>query len=886
MVSRTTSTQLNTSHKINSRGVDAKIVEQDILSTPLSVLLFDLKTMEASVSPGMRELYGLIDSEISLERLTSMIHEDDRKKVIESSQVLIEQGYVSQQYRSYNGSGKLIWIHSDNWVIYDKNQQPTHVVNHVFDISKIKYNEEALSQSISLHRLLMNKSAIPIWRVELLEPLNLNLPIDDQVEHMLNYGYFAEHNPAYANNLGLPDGDISGMRIKDIPANLDEARAHLKGFAEVNYEYNGNDLFRKKWGEHTVEKYIRMWTTPIVENNHLHGFWGMLSDLTEEKKQEEIVVEILQGLSAKTGDEFFDALTRYIVDVLGAGAAFVSRLEPIANTATILSGYDSSNRKYKNVTAPEKYSSLRYLQDLQRNDNIFISADHEKQSPAHQSLNIFNCADSAFCLLKDNQGNELGYLSIFFQEKITDTKSLRNLLQIFSIRSAAELTRDQHERALLASRRELENFANHDSLTGLANRHNFIGHLNALLEAEAEGDSKVGLLLLDLDGFKEVNDTLGHQMGDALLIQLAKRLQDLNDYRPCHIARLGGDEFAFVIENTNDQDASEFAERIMAQVQTTIELANIQLQINGSLGVAIFPDVASTSDKLMSCADVAMYHAKNNSEQIQFYESAIDQYTHKRLALMSDLKTAVQNNEMALVYQPLLDVASNQTYGFEALIRWHHPTYGLVMPLEFIPLAELSKAIHQITEWVVKTVAMQIIQWQNEGYDYVVSINLSAKNLMDAELINRVANIIQQSGIEPKNLELEITESTLMCDIERATRVIEEFKSLGVNSVIDDYGTGYSSLAYLQRLPIEKLKIDRAFVGNMINNPQDKIIVQSTIQLAHNLGKQVVAEGIEDQETLNALKELGCDFAQGYFFSKPMPADYWAEFHQVQKDVG
>lgn len=877
---------MSVGQKLSIQKANSKLIEQDIETTPLSVLLFDIEAMTASISPGMRELFSLTEAEVNFDTLTNLVHEDDRATVIESSAKLMETGYMKRQYRSFTRTGKLIWIHSENWVICDTDNKPTHVVNHVFDITEIKHNEEALANSVSLHNLLMNKSVNAIWRVELEQPMRLDMDIDAQVEHLLDYAVFAEHNPAYSESLGMPGVDISGTRLRDISPDINEAHAHLRGFAEANFSYGGAEFVRKNWGEQVVDKHLRMWTTPVIEGECLYGFWGMLSDLTEEKQQEKIVIEILQGLSVKTGSEFFDELTQYMVKALGARTAYVSVMNDSEGSATITNGYDWKTGHCQPFTVPQRYSSLQYLKNAQHDDHIYISMDHSLHFEDEQLLKEFQCDSYAFCLLKDNQGGDLGYISVFFREPVNDTKTLRNLLQLFSIRAAAELIRSQHEQALLESQQELEKFANHDSLTGLANRHNFIRQLDTLLEQQHQHGGKVGLLLLDLDGFKEVNDTLGHQMGDALLVTLAKRLASLDKERHCYIARLGGDEFAFAIENTSEREIEAFADSIMQKVRTTIELASIQLQVNGSLGVAVYPDAAENTVKLMSCADVAMYHAKNNGKQIQFYENSIDRYTHKRLTLMSDLKTAVKNNEMQLVYQPLIDVSTGNTYGFEALIRWHHPTYGLVMPLDFIPLAELGEAIHEITEWIVKTVAMQIIQWQDEGYDYVVSINLSAKNLMDAELINRVANIVQQSGLNPKNLELEITESTLMGDIDRATSVIEAFKELGVNSVIDDYGVGYSSLAYLQRLPITKLKIDRTFVGNMINNPQDQIIVQSTIQLAHNLGKQVVAEGIEDQETLTALKQLGCDIAQGYFFSKPMPAEYWQEFHLLKRDVG
>lgn len=872
-------------HNLSVPGFNSRIIEQDVQTTQLSLLLFDIKTMTASISPGMRELFSLSEHEASADTLTDLVHKDDREKVIASTLEMLETGYVKRQYRSYTRTGKLIWIHSENWVIYDDNKEPSQIVNHVFDISEIKYNEEALATSVSLHNLLMNKCMDAIWRIELSKPMPLDLPQPAQIEHLLDYAIFAEHNPAYAASIGMPDIDLSGSSIGEISKDLDGARAILAQFTALGYEFGGAEISHENWGLHQVNKTLRMWTTPVIENNMLLGFWGMHTDLTEQKRHEKIIYEISQGLSAETGNAFFDALTKYIVEVLGASAAYLSQILPGQNTVCISNGYDAVQKYYQPSPTPEQSQHFKRLETEVMTDNIYISLDHDNCDDSEQFLSELEAESYAQCILNDNQGKTLGYLTLLFKKNIDDTAELKKMLNIFSTRAAAELIRSKHELALNNSKQELHYLANHDSLTGLSNRHHFTQGLEEMIARQAKNKGKVGLLLLDLDGFKEVNDTLGHQMGDALLVTLAKRLANTKIAKNSIISRLGGDEFALAVEDTSEEELDTIANTLMSKVRNTIELSNIQLQLNGSLGIAVFPDTATTAVKLMSCADVAMYHAKNNDKQIQFYEAGIDQYSRKRLALMSDLKTAVNNNEMALVYQPLIDVKSNQTCGFEALIRWHHPKYGLVMPLDFIPLAELSEAIHEITEWVVKTVAMQIIHWQAAGYDYVVSLNLSAKNLMDAELTNRVANIIQQSGLKPSNLELEITESALMSDIERATGVIEKFNALGVNSVIDDYGTGYSSLAYLQRLPIKKIKIDRTFVSNMVNNPQDKIIVQSTIQLAHNLGKQVVAEGIEDQATLDALKQLGCDIAQGYFFSQPMSAEYWAEYHQLKRDV-
>jgi diguanylate cyclase len=340
------------------------------------------------------------------------------------------------------------------------------------------------------------------------------------------------------------------------------------------------------------------------------------------------------------------------------------------------------------------------------------------------------------------------------------------------------------------------------------------------------------------------------------------------------VARLGGDEFAVLL--TAD-GTLEGATRVAADIATALEqpfhLGGISLQVNASVGIAVYPEHAVDSETLARRADVAMYTAKRSGGGSAVYSPEHDQSSVRRLSLLGELRRAIADDELVLHFQPSIDLRTGDICGAEALVRWEHPTHGLTPPTEFIELAEVSGLIQPLTRWVLERSVRQICSWRDEGVHLPVAVNLSVRNLYDLELAPWLNSLLLDHGVEASMLTLEITESELMDDPLYAMEVLGKLKALGLSTSIDDFGTGYSSLAYLKNLPIDELKIDRSFVGSMVTDESDLTIVRSTIDLSHNLGLDVVAEGVEDGATLARLAELGCDRAQGYYLSRPVPAD-------------
>ena len=416
----------------------------------------------------------------------------------------------------------------------------------------------------------------------------------------------------------------------------------------------------------------------------------------------------------------------------------------------------------------------------------------------------------------------------------------------------------------------LEYQANHDPLTGLPNRF----YLKQKLEMHLgmlKDHGQVALFMLDLDRFKEVNDTLSHHAGDLLLIEFAKRLQNVLTGVGGEIARLGGDEFAIIYTRVrNERDLFWLAELMLRTMQSPFDIENIKVEIEASLGIAVAPDHGLTTSSLLRCADVAMYRAKKEMKRYCLYDSELDPYTPERLALMNDLGRAIRAGELDIHFQPKINLAGGDLAGFEALVRWNHPERGLLMPGDFIPFAEIGELIVPLTYQVIEKSIRQLKSWNDEGIHTSIACNLSTRLLMDEDLSYHIEAFLSSYKVEPSSFELEITETALITEPERAKEILNRISGMGIRLSIDDFGTGYSSLALLKSLPLNALKIDLLFVSQMLVSEQDAIIVSSTINLAHNLGLKVVAEGVECRETLEKLREIGCDQAQGYFIGLPM----------------
>ncbi|TCV90043.1 putative bifunctional diguanylate cyclase/phosphodiesterase [Sulfurirhabdus autotrophica] len=416
-----------------------------------------------------------------------------------------------------------------------------------------------------------------------------------------------------------------------------------------------------------------------------------------------------------------------------------------------------------------------------------------------------------------------------------------------------------------------------DSLTGLPNRSLLNDRLNrSIATAQRDGNMQVALILLDLDHFKEINDTLGHPAGDEILRQVGKRLTSLLRESDT-LARLGGDEFAVLLpEVRNGQEsAQKVVQTILDSFIEPFWYQNNELYLGAGIGISLFPDNGEDASALMSRADVAMYSAKHKDIGYLFYDPKTDPHTQERLQLNSDLRHALERDELVLYYQPQINIRTGKIIGVEALIRWQHPELGLLLPDQFIPFAERSGLIHPLTDWVIVTALRQCKKWQFAGHDLRIAINVSARSFQDRKLVARLEELLSagETCLPAGHIEIEITENILMSDIEHGAIVLQQLRELGISVAIDDFGTGYSSLAYLKKLPIHSMKVDKSFVMNMAEDESDTAIVLSTIDLAHNLGFSIVAEGVENKGTLDILNKLGCDYAQGFHISHPLSVD-------------
>ena len=441
-------------------------------------------------------------------------------------------------------------------------------------------------------------------------------------------------------------------------------------------------------------------------------------------------------------------------------------------------------------------------------------------------------------------------------------------------------TFDRMREAIAEREQKISKLAYWDELTQLPNRAFFTDQLLKFADNYKKNNQTFSVLMLDLDRFKHVNDVLGHSAADNLLIGVANRLKGSCKNEHDIVARLGGDEFGIILANTNAVLALEVARRLQTALETPIALNDSFVDLSAGVGIANYPEHTQDIELLLSRAEMAMYTAKNSPSAISVYHADLDVANEENLSLVSEIRHAVEQDQLSLYVQPKIDFTSGKLIAAEALIRWNHPERGLIFPDMFIPFAEQTGHISKITYWMLREAARYVALWQKQGLDIALAVNLSARDLIDIELPNKLKEILAQHNLSTYSLSLEITESSIMDDPARALDTVERIAKMGIQLSIDDFGTGYSSLAYLKRLPVNELKIDKSFVMNIEHDTDDVTIVKSTIELGHNLGLKVVAEGIENKNVWNILKAMGCDYGQGYLMSKPMPANQLLDWSQ------
>lgn len=407
----------------------------------------------------------------------------------------------------------------------------------------------------------------------------------------------------------------------------------------------------------------------------------------------------------------------------------------------------------------------------------------------------------------------------------------------------------------------------HDALTDLPNRSLFYDRVEQAILSANNQNKSLSILLFEIENYKDVYDTLGRNSSDLILKQIASRLQGAFKFQE-NIARLEGNTFSILI-NDSQLDTLRIAKNIQQSMQTAFVVERLQVAVHTATGIVHFPEHGEDVDTLVQRAGVALYMARNNKEGYAVYDPSFDAHSPHRLTLMSELRHAFTRNELTLYYQAKVNVQTGSVYGAEALVRWNHPKHGFISPDEFIPMAERTRTIQELSAWVIRQAFTDCAQWHQEGKDLIISVNLSAKDLHDPELPDLIAGIQAATQVNPKWVVLEITEGSIMTDPEKALEIIQRLHEMGYKLSIDDFGTGYSSLAYLKKMPLAELKIDRSFVQDILHSDNDAVIVKATINLAHNLGLQVVAEGVEDAEIMAKLKDYECDIAQGYYLNKP-----------------
>ena len=418
----------------------------------------------------------------------------------------------------------------------------------------------------------------------------------------------------------------------------------------------------------------------------------------------------------------------------------------------------------------------------------------------------------------------------------------------------------------------LEHQALYDELTNLPNRKLFQDRLAQAIKNSQRAGSSFAIILMDLDRFKEINDTLGHNVGDLLLKEVGKRLiRTVRDTDT--VARLGGDEYVIILENIPEQNIERVAEKILKSLDSPFTLGGETIEISASLGIARFPDHGNDATTITRRADLAMYAAKHEHSGFAIYSEAQEHSSRTDLALRSELRHAIEQDELVLYFQPKIDHQTSRVMGVEALVRWPHPKRGFLSPDLFIPLAEQTGLIGPLSRWVLAKAIQQCAVLHEAGVGISVAVNLSARNLHDKGLVREITSLLEGAKVSSHYLVIEITESAVMDDPIFALDILNQLDQMGVTLAIDDFGTGYSSLAYLSKLPVDEIKIDKSFVLDMMDDKHAAVIVRSTIDLGHNLGLKVVAEGVETRQVWDTLTQWGCDTAQGYYMSKPLPAD-------------
>ncbi|MEW6646231.1 MAG: EAL domain-containing protein [Pseudomonadota bacterium] len=657
------------------------------------------------------------------------------------------------------------------------------------------------------------------------------------VQSFLNY---VSCNRQYADDLGVATEAITGKSDFDFfPAELAEAYRSVDRQVIASGELDEREEPYVKDGE---TRYIHTVKTPLRdERGRTLGLLGVFWDVTAQREVDAQLRQAAAVFESTAEGVMIIGVDGRIVAVNNAFVAITgySQDEALGKTITLLHADAEGDTLFQGVW-PQVHQTGQWQGEAR--------ARRKNGESFPQWITV--------SAVRDERGAVTHYVLVF-----TDITVLKR------------------------SQQQLDHLAHHDPLTDLPNRVLFNMRLTHALSHARRNGQRVGVLFLDLDRFKDVNDTLGHPVGDALLQQVAQRFQQRMRETDT-IARTGGDEFIVIAEDVAAaSDLAQVAQKLLDVFQETFHVGGSDIHLGASIGISLFPDDGDDAETLVKNADIAMYRAKERGRNIfQFYTAALTANALERFQLEVALRQALERDEMVLYFQPKVNLADGKTYAVEALVRWRHPELGLVAPDRFIGLAEETGLIQPIGAWVLRTACRQMKQWLDMGLPLEhVAVNLSGVQILRGGIVTTVWQVLQETGLAPQHLELEITESVIMGHAEETIRVLDELRALGVSLAIDDFGTGYSSLSYLKRFPIDTLKVDRSFVRDIPNDANDAAIIRAVIALGRSLQLDIVAEGVETAEQQAFLLQEGCTTAQGYLFSKPVPGNWITESLQKQR---
>ncbi|OGI45303.1 MAG: hypothetical protein A2V92_04195 [Candidatus Muproteobacteria bacterium RBG_16_65_31] len=605
---------------------------------------------------------------------------------------------------------------------------------------------------------------------------------------------------------------------------------------------------------------------------------GIFRDMSERRRMEQALHALAVGASDAAGHDFLHVLACHLTKTLGVEYALVAETADGRTARTVAvcaQGKIVDNFEHAIEGTP--------CADVFAGDFSVHPSGVAQRFPQAARLAGMNVESYIGAPLVGANGRVLGLIAALGCKPLTNHDFAKSVFRVFSARAAAELERKRSLDALRRSEERLQHLAHYDPLTQLPNRVLFLDLLNRSVARARWNKRLTAVLYVDLDRFKIINDTVGHAVGDQVLKAVAGRLTAAVREGDT-VARIGGDEFAIALTDiAGAHDVPRVAEKILAALDAPEIIDGHEYFVTASIGVSLHPEDGGNAETLLRNADIAMYRAKEEGKNtFQFYSPAMNAETPKRLALETDLRRALERKEFLLYYQPKVDLAGGRITGAEALLRWQHPRKGLILPLEFIPLLEETGLIVPVGRWVLHTACAQAKTWIEAGHRGLrVAVNLSARQFKQPKLVDVIAATLEETGLDPRHLDLELTESILLEQTEDSLAALRRLHDMGIHLALDDFGTGYSSLGYLKRFPIDSLKIDRTFVRDVMTNPDDAAIAQTVIAMAHSLRMTAVAEGVETREQLEFLRSHRCDQVQGYYFSRPLPAE---EFARLMKD--